>query len=580
MATLIAYCVRNGHIDQKILDSICYLNTHLAPPGLRPREALVSTRQQVCLAALNPSPNTEICESAVSAGVRHESNNDWALPNDDIPDGSFGLLRADEQALQAVTDPTGSRTIWYLHAEDYFIASTSQRAIVALARSFQLNAQASAWMLSTGALGPWHSWDERIRMVPPNSIASLNLFNWTLTEDIRQYEYCAEEQSEDYFINELEEKLGKIFATVGNYSPDWIIPLSGGVDSRGIMLWLPEPRRFKYVTWGSKAANGNQASDAAVAAKLARKYDLEHRYVPLQERIGNPESFFAKFIAAGEGRINNISGYLDEFTFWEELHSSDCPGMLRGDQVFGGPPLARPVKILELQKLCRLSDMPMPFRSMARHFPDQNVPPQLQRRSGETLHSWRCRVELHFRAPVVRAALNELKHPYTDVVNPLQFRPIVDLVVRMPDRFRTDKKLFARLVTEREPGVALATNNAIMHASDVVKEKHTNEFLMDGVSTLDSDVYLPGELLRQVRALNAATGRISSSAAPRASLWRRARNRVRYYVGGAMVTPPQLLLRSYLAISASRMLTNDAYFLDKIRDDTAQEERPADRAAG
>ena len=571
MATLIAYCVRNGHVEQAILDNIRYLNTHLAPPGLQPREAVISRHKQACLAALNPSPNTEVLQSAVSVGVRSEPGNEWAFPGTDIPDGSFGLLRADEHTLQLVTDPTGSRTIWYLQAEDYFIASTSQRAIVVLARSFQLNPQASAWMLSTGSLGPWHSWDDRIRMVPPNSIVSLNLSSWRLAEDTRQYEYRAEERSEGYFVNELQDRLSDVFATIGNYPPDWVVPLSGGIDSRGIMLWLPDPKRFKYVTWGSEAANGNDKSDAVVAASLARKYGLEHRYVPLQERIGNPEAFFAKFVAAGEGRITNISGYLDEFRFWEALHADNCPGVLRGDQVFGGPPLRRPIQVLELQKLCTLSDMQAPFSSLANHFPDQRVPEELQRRAGETLDEWRCRAELRFRAPVVRAALNDLKYPYTDVVNPLQFRPVLDLVVRMPDRFRTGKKLFARLVVEREPDVPLAANVAIVRASDVIGEKTTHEFLMDGISTLDSDVYLPAELLRHVRALGSSVGRDgrNGTGTSRTSLWQRARNRARFYVGGATITAPQLLLRSYLAIAMSRTLTNDAYALGKIGRDVA-----------
>ena len=571
MATLIAYCARKGPVGQTIVDGLRHLNAYLAPPGLVPRSPLISTSRGLCLAALNPTPNTETCESAVAAGKCHGSGQDKTLPGDTIPDGSFGLIRADEHTLQLVSDPTGSRTIWYLHDRDYFVASTSQRAIVALAQSFQLNAQASAWMLSTGALGPWHSWDERVRMVPPNSIVSLNRTSWTLTEDVRRYEYRIESRSEDYFVNRLNENLDEVFAAIGDYSPDWVIPLSGGIDSRGIMLWLRDPRRFKYVTWGSEAANGNQKSDAAVAASLARKYDLEHRYVPLHERVGNPESFFAKFTAAGEGRISNITGYLDEFAFWEQLHADGCPGILRGDQVFGGPSLRRALQVLELQLLCTLADMQSPFHSLAKHFPDQDVPARLLRRPGETLDQWRCRAELHFRAPVVRAALNELKHPYTDVVSPLQFRPLVELVVRMPDRLRTDKKLFARLVAEREPNVPLAVHVAIESTRDVIEETSTAEFLMDGISTLDSDVYLPAELLRHVRALNASTGRSDrgGNGSSRLPLWERARNRARRYVGGAGINAPELLLRSYLAIATSRMLTNDAYALGKLAKETA-----------
>jgi hypothetical protein len=562
-------------VSDTIVDDIKLLNRHLAPPGIEPRHPLIARKDRVCLAALDPTPNIKLSDTAVSTGKQHDSASSWMHPGDAIPDGAFCLLRADEHTLQLVTDPTGSRTIWYLLANDYFVASTSQRAIVALARSFSLSMHASAWMLSTGALGPGYSWDERIRMVPPNSILSLNMDSWALTESIDMYEYSAEEHSEDHFKGCLADALDRVFSEIGEYAPDWLVPLSGGVDSRGVMLWLPDPRRFEYVTWGSPGAINGSKTDANVAARLAQKHGLRHRHVPLKENIENPETFFAKFLASGEGRISHISGYLDEFAFWEGLHESGCPGVIRGDQVFGGPVVRRPIQVLQLEKLCTLSDMPNPFGTLGRHFPEQHLPPHLHRRAGETLDAWRCRTELHFRAPVVRAALNTLKYAYTDVVSPLQFRPILEVIVRMPDALRTNKRLFAELVSGREREIPFATRIATTSASEVVVEKATRDFLMDGISTLDSEVYLPAEALRAIRSITAGIatpngneGRRSSSR----SLASRARIRFEKYFGGARITPPQLLLRSFLAIAASRMLANDAYLLTgKSRDAAAMD---------
>jgi asparagine synthetase B (glutamine-hydrolysing) len=543
----------------------------------------MSYTERVCLAALNPSRNTKVHRTAVAAGAFHPSHDGWTSPCDDFPDGAFCLVRTNEDTLQLVTDPTGSRTIWYLHDEERFIASTSQRAIVALSQSFHLNPQASAWMLSTGALGPGHSWDERIRMVPPNSIVSLDIHGWRLDESNRQYEHRVEERDEEYFAGQMRNAIEDVFSRVGGYSPDWLIPLSGGVDSRAIMLWLTDPRRFRYVTWGRDGASGNPKSDATIAARLADKYGLDHRYAPLSDNIDNPESFFAKFIAAGEGRISHISGYLDEFAFWENLHAENCSGVMRGDQVFGGRSLLRPIQVRALEGLCTLSEMPAPFGALGAHFPDQELPAHLDRRPGESLDTWRCRTELHFRAPVIRAALNELKFAYTDVASPLQFRPIVEVVVRMPDHLRTDKKLFASMVAKKEPEVPYATNMATPSATNVVMQQATNDFLMDGISTLDSEVYLPAEVLRQVREMNVVVkGRNGNGdlAGPKASFYRRVRNRFDKYFGGASVTAPQLLLRSYLAIATSRMFTNDAYFVAKIRQNAARDDGPVDIAAG
>lgn len=246
--------------------------------------------------------------TAVCLGMRHSSGRNWALPHTEVPDGSFCLVRANENTLQLVTDPTGSRTIWYLLTDDYFIASTSQRAIVALGRSFCRNEHASAWMLSAGAPGPGYSWDKRIQMVPPNSVLSFSIAKWTLNESIGTYEYSAEKLSTDNFTKNLLNAFDEVFSVVGRYSPDWIIPLSGGVDSRGLLLLLPEPRCFQYVTWGAQDAVNNPKSDASVAARLVDHYDLAHRHIPLNNNIEDPALFFEKFLAAGEGRVSHISG--------------------------------------------------------------------------------------------------------------------------------------------------------------------------------------------------------------------------------------------------------------------------------
>jgi hypothetical protein len=138
----------------------------------------------------------------------------------------------------------------------------------------------------------------------------------------------------------------------------------------------------------------------------------------------------------------------------------------------------------------------------------------------------------------------------------------------MPDKLRSNKKLFAKLVAEREPNIPFATNIATTPAAAVIAQKVTNEFLMDGISTIDADVYLPAEVLRQVKNLNTAlAGRSSNKARKiyRRSLVQRACIRLQKYIGGARISAPQLLLRSYLAIAASRMLANDAHISSKVR---------------
>lgn len=241
---------------------------------------------------------------------------------------------------------------------------------------------------------------------------------------------------------------------------------------------------------------------------------------------------------------------------------------MRGDQVFGGTSVRRAIQVRQLNGLCTLSNLFSPFRSLGDHFPQQHLAPHLKQRSGETLDAWRCRTEMHYRAPVVRASLNQLKCAYTDVVNPLQYRPIIDVIVRMPDNLRTNKKLFAKLVTERGPNIPFATHTATTSADDVIVQKNTHEFLMDEISARDCDVYLPAEVLRHVRNLNTITARLDNKTVSRnsaRSVIQRSRFCLEKYFGGAKISAPQLLLRSYLAIAACRMLANDANARNIVR---------------
>src|SRR5690606_559339 len=71
-------------------------------------------------------------------------------------------LTVTENTISLTSDLVASRTVWYYLDEDTFIASSSQRMIIAALQRFDINTQAIVWMLSTGSLGPGHSWDRHI----------------------------------------------------------------------------------------------------------------------------------------------------------------------------------------------------------------------------------------------------------------------------------------------------------------------------------------------------------------------------------------------------------------------------------
>src|SRR5690606_27246875 len=64
-----------------------------------------------------------------------------------------------------------------------------------------------------------------------------------------------------------------------NYS-NWVLPLSGGYDSRSIVCFLAKLRKniesLKTVTWGVKDSLRQKGNDAYVAVNLAKHFGLVH----------------------------------------------------------------------------------------------------------------------------------------------------------------------------------------------------------------------------------------------------------------------------------------------------------------
>ena len=126
------------------------LNRSLAADNIDPRPPALVHRAGLTAALLNPGSAALMQGASIAVGTLLEPVGDWHVPRAPLPDGSFALLRADDAHVELVSDSVGSRTLWYALTDRELIASTSQRAIVALLGSFQPNREVLSWMLSAG----------------------------------------------------------------------------------------------------------------------------------------------------------------------------------------------------------------------------------------------------------------------------------------------------------------------------------------------------------------------------------------------------------------------------------------------
>jgi hypothetical protein len=381
----------------------------------------------------------------------------WHEPGTPVPDGTFALVRSGEVLTELCSDFAGSRTLWYVLTERRFLASTSQRALVALLGDLDLDREAFAWFLSSGSLGPSASWDRRIRRLGPGARLVLDRAAWTHTLHESPIDFSAEPMSPEEARQGLAETARRAVQSHDFRSPGWVLPLSGGYDCRFILLSLMEQGvRLPTVTWGRQASLGQPGNDAYVARQLARHFGLAHQYLLTEGEAASAETVVDRFLAAGEGTTDQLFPYLDGMKLWSDLAAQGIDGIIRGDEGFGWVPVGSDAQARISVGLVLLRELLPEAEAEQLSDGGQPLPEAIQRRPEETLAAYRDRLYHAYRIPVGLAALNAVKAPFVEIANPLLSRELLQFVRRMPDPFRTGKALFSKIVQAGGPPIPYA----------------------------------------------------------------------------------------------------------------------------
>jgi hypothetical protein len=539
------------------------LNRKLTPDNIVGNPPEVREHAGVTAAIFNPTGATRSEGVSIALGAFFESMPSWHEPGTAVPDGTYALLRCNDDSVELVADPAASRTIWYALTEEAFIASTSQRAIVTLLGDFRMNRQALLWMLSSGTLGPDGGWDTRIERVRPAQCVTLDRRHWRLSATTAPGEFVPNRGLTE--TQQFERISGALREACGKWSFDpakWVLPLSGGVDSRGLLLLLRDRGAIKTVTWGTHAARKDPGNDAVVAPQVAAALGVSNRFCPTELSSEPPEQLFERFLVAGEGRVARISGYLDGFRIWKTLCEDGVDGVIRGDEAFGAEPVPNHYNARFRGSLTLLSDYFGADEIDAYELRGQVLPDQLGLRPNESLATWRDRSYLAFRVPALLAALTDLKSPYVEVVNPLLARPVLECVRTLPDNLRTDKRLWRRLVESLGPNVPFATQPAIVQLQSVVSDPSVVRLMSDEMGTRSAEELFAAPLRMSIRAgLRKSLDRGEGSPRPRLrdGLPIRLRMKIRGWLGVKPELSPTLLaFRAFIASRMNAILKEDA----------------------
>lgn len=568
MSKLVYVCARDVTHITSYMRGLETIAIRLMPDNIAPARPTVLQANGILVGISNPSNLVKTRGPSVCAGYLIGSP-DWDRPLTARPDGAYALFRADDQHVEILADTLASRTVWYFKNDLIFVASTSQRAIVALLGTFSFNSDVVPWLLASGTLGPGLSWDRRITHLGPATSLLLDRRSWTLTTKVEPARFSVLEATDEAHTRRLRTSLKNVISAASLERGEWALTLSGGIDCRTILCLLNDTAGLRAVTWGLRASQWGRNNDAYVARTLSRHYRLDYNYYETDLSQEPIQRVFERYTACGEGRIDHISGYMDGFQLWKKLYESGIRGVIRGDQVFGRKSVSSPQDVRASAGMRLWSDLASVGLLEDYGVPPQKVPDSLVQQPHESLETWRDSLQQHYRVPFVLAALSDLKLPYVEIASPMLSGSLVEEVRKLPDHLRTNKVLLRSIAHSLSPDVGFARYAATEPATGILKSHSVATFLSDTLSASSNQV-VPRKFIEFV--LHTMT-----KAKPRSKpqLWRTLKRSAASYAPAWMLRrgkkkvaePPldanQLAFRVYLICRMNEMLTEDAAILCK-----------------
>lgn len=437
-------------------------------------------------------------------GILGFANSEKWKDSDIIPDGNFFIYRKNNNVLQLISDASLSRSIYYYLTDDYFVYSSLQIPIIVFKNTFVFEKENTPWFLTSGIHKPFHSFDERIKILKPQNILSFNL---------NTFEYVIEKYNIEIANtgDSFKDLLGIIKSSFLDTFPKdkKAILLSGGIDSRLLLNLIDEKTDLAAITW-TKQLNEDSSTDLSIAKEIAKKYNLEHEIIHLKNADFN--TAFELFLKYSEGRIDMISGYLDGFEAWKFIKNMKLSALFRGDETFSLYNGDNFSLVRHRNGLLGFDDIET---SINKYLIDKNVDFSIvNQHSEETLNSYAKRIRIDYRLPAILGILNEIKCNFVEVYNPLLNNSIVAYSKQLnPDIDYRDK--YFKKFNKEYSNIKYASKVSIERVDDFLI-KYKKE-IVERFEHLNSDVFtkigFDNEIILQL------TNRLSKNSITKKSKW-------------------------------------------------------------
>lgn len=465
------------------------MTTRILPPGLHgEKEIHISQPLGLLVAVLGRSDQVTSHGNSILTGIMHTDSEKtpWWRLDDPVPEGSYALFRADDSAMEAITDYTGSKTIWHARLGcGGVVVSTCVELIVSLLGNFAMDDRALGWFLSSGTCGPRLSWDKRVTPMPPNSRLRAQKKGMTVTLLETQLDRPKKPEGR-VNASQLENELSTTLSQSCYGDKPWILALSGGYDSRAILHGSRHIEDLTCVTWADEFLVDQPNSDLFIARRLAERAGREHvvKIIRRPADASTLERALRRFVQYCDGRVDNYLAYVDGMQMWDELISTSTGRMLRGDELFGTAFASNSAQILQNMRIESFADYASSSeqREMAIRY-DHSTPADLLKRSGENVSRWRWRLRSNYEISNVYAGLNSIRSRFTEVACPLLMGHLVRIASSITDRDQSDKVLFKKVVSGMYPDIPFASRSSILRRSDVHAIPQATELVFDHLNS-------------------------------------------------------------------------------------------------
>jgi len=470
MSKVVLVCPRDPLRIPEFEAKLRRLSSLILPDDFTANPMRFASECGVITACYHPADHLCFQGASVCHGVMLDPASDWWQPAACAPDGNYTLYRVDQDHVEVVNDVLSSRSVRYVQTDDLFIASNSQRAMSALLGTFELNREATLWMLSSGVLGIGNSWDKRIQRLAGNARLLLDKRTWTCQLTHEPLELAPVKASDEEHIERAQAVIQRVFASLNLDSERWALLLSGGADSRLLRHYLP--RQVTNLTYGVSTEFDNPTSDSSVAKQVSEAMRLPFRFWAFDQ--GEPIPFdeiVRRFLARSEGRGDRLNSYMDGFRYMRQLASEGFAGVFQGDHSLDAGKFPHSeFEARQNARLYLLSDYANLPPSREFDLRDQTLPDELHRRIGESILDYSERLHQQFRYPVRLSNMTDTKSAYLEVVNPLAVNSVVRQLRTLPSHLRAEKRIFQILVATFGLDIPYASGQPVVNRDSYLRQ--------------------------------------------------------------------------------------------------------------